>query len=373
MSIPLFRTATYLEYPSSTPEQWPVVRGRIAGIVEQVVQYHRTARTPVNGGHPLITLINTIATPLRLPLDRYLDAVNVEAVGTAKVLGYTTFDSPGRNYKAAYYRQEGPEITLAYKDYFDLEAARLDWQDIAAVNPVLIHDDSIHYRVPKGSNYPAADFTSLPSVISIHVPLLMVQWYCFVRHQLAQPITQRRGVREFIGGYVLPNMLRRQVELQLMNKIINRYTGTEAEPIDPQKGLQIAIPDITYYVDVAVDKMLINITRKAPEFAGILQNLKAFDFEDMSEALVIPDIMPTRQVDWTLFLSRIKHFSFLCDVAHDQEYKGNQDTVNSFARAIRSWGAADMVLAQMGKEIHQLFLGYISNIEEKTGTRILTT
>jgi hypothetical protein len=311
MSLALFKSTSPVTSGVVIPPQWSYIQSGVKKNISRVMNYHRNAAVAVRGGHILTRLLMSINVPKNLSLQRYHSNVEIDALHYAASQGMGTIGAMPRIFKGLFYSDSDPEMILAVDNYFDAQWVHDNWQHACAVYPLLHGKSDLGMQIPNGRPYSGEHSLS---IIVVNVPMLAVQYRAFLYAQMQKPHEFRQGIQRFIGGHVLPNMLPRQMELALMNRVINRYYQIEADNL-PYTRHVFALSDYTKFIDEAIDKVLMSMQKGVGRFETLLQNIPSFYHTDIHAALVTPDLMPTRQIDWLVTLSRLKAMSFLADVA----------------------------------------------------------
>lgn len=328
--LELFRNIPPLNAGVLTPPTWPFVKRGIDLTTQRVINYYRSYAKPVKSDHFLIRLLGTIAVPRRLPIERYYANVDAIALNVAMFHKMTSPIYKGKVFEGVFYGTSTPEILLASDDYFDFEEVSANWENACPITPLLHDKSDLSALIPTGVN--TSDQNGL-AVILINISMLAVQYRAFLRSQLNSVAPRHAG--HFIASYVLPNMLRAHNELCLFNRINNMALGKP-----PSSELFVrhpfSLPDYTHYVDSAIKTTLTNISKGSLGFNKVLSSLPALSHEHLYEALIMPDMAPTRQCDWALVTARLKHLSFLIRVCDRQLLSKNQMEINQAIRALRN-------------------------------------
>ena len=89
-----------------------------------------------------------------------------------------------------------------------------------------------------------------------------------------------------------------------------------------------------YKVDDTLRRVITTIQSKSMKFEALLRLIPTIDADDMQEALLVPDYAPTRQVFWSLILSRLSIIKFILDIGKNSIVM-NRSEINAFKRTLR--------------------------------------
>jgi hypothetical protein len=326
--IELFRTLSKDALGVLRPPAWTFVQQGLQRNVKLIQQHHHTYPRPVKSTHVLIRLLSAIAVPRALPLERYYANVDAIALNAAMALRLTSSISRGSLFRGVFYGTTTPEVLLATDDRFDFEAVHANWRTTQAVTPLLHAKSDLNAFLPAGLDTSKEDGLA---VILVNVPMLAVQYRAFLLEQ--QALESPQTVMQFIGGYVLPNMLPSHLDLCLFNRAALALSGKAAPP-PPLVRHSFALTNYDRAADACLAQALDNVQKSSLNFRAILSALPAVYAPSQYEVLQLPDLAPTRQIDWALVLCRLKAVDLVFTAAGDQLQAKNQAVINQMARAL---------------------------------------
>lgn len=278
--------------------------------VEHVVNYHRDGTFFTRTDHLLVKLINTIATPLSYPIDRYYEVTRARALYGANALQLSSAINRGKWFYGVFYHG-CPELVLGYVEDFDLDEAVVNWKTLCPVQVLETPVSNLSYLVPTGIDQQEERGLA---VIGINLGLLMVQYYSFMQDQYAKRQEDSShsllSTQHFVGRYVLPNMLYSQTDRALFNRMYNLQMGLPMGKAT--KHHPFMITDYASRLDKRLEIYLKRLTDSKRPYENYLRQLPSF-FSD--RAWQMPDVVETRQVWWLLFLTRMKDMDFLIDLS----------------------------------------------------------
>ena len=339
MSLALFRHLPVTTGQILVAPQWPYIKSGLARNLLKIMNYYKSARIGVRGGHPLLRYLIGLAVPKALPLDRYYSNVDSICMEFSISHGFTSSLSAGRIHQGNFYGPNIPEIILATNESFDPEYVTQNWEDVTSVK-VLLHpktDLNIQYLV--GKDY--SDEYGL-CVIHVNVAMLAVQYRAFVYAQARKtdPVT-RESINRFLGGYVIPNMMPSHLDWAIFNRLIHQHYD---QPFGhPRIQHAVALADYARHVDDVNAKTLKNMRQTPARFDNLLNAVPLVTNDHLSNLLLMPDVMPTRQVSWALIATRLRALGFLIDIAGSHVASLNRPALNQCMRALEMYDSATLI------------------------------
>jgi len=298
------------------------VEARTVEDVTRVIDYYRDGAFSVKNDHLLVRLINTVSVPLGYPLEQYYDVASLRALQVATLFELTSSVSRGKWFDGVFYHGS-KEIIFGITDDSDPREIVKDWRNVEAVR-VLDHPVSnMKYMLPSGHPHNTEHGYAF---IEIDIPKLMVQYRAFYFDQknraLLNPSHPIASVGQFVARYVIPNMLKSQTDIVLVNRLMNLYYG--APMGDSVKRHPFQVSDYTLNLDKVLTEVLKRISNAQTEYGVILNQIPRI-FSD--KPFRMPDIAETVQVWWALYIARIKTMMFLWDVAGERGRHFNQAAI----------------------------------------------
>lgn len=346
------------------PGQWNYIEQGLKRNIEKVQQYYRTWNPILPSNHFLVRLLQTLSVPYSLSLDRYVANVDRVALGHAMQLGMTSVMSKGRVFRGAFYGAATPEILLAVDDSFNYEEADRNWKNVCAVKPLLHAKTDTDLLLPNGLY--TSDESGL-TIVQINITLLAVQYRAFLRSQAGVAPGTAKTDASFIGAYVLPNMLPAHMEQVLFNRLYALHTSPMRTPPKRRRSHPFSMPRYDAYLDNALAKSLEYIDTGKLEFETMLKSMPSVSYASQYEAQEMPDILPTRQVDWALTAARLKAVDLLVRLGGEFPTVPNQRHFNQIERALVRNDAWKLMQENLpGDALRDLTL-YVEHLQERNG------
>lgn len=322
------------------------VEKRLVENVEKVVQYHRHGAFFVRTDHLLVRLISMVNAPLRYELDRYYEVASARSLPAANSLSLTSSINRGQWFRDIFYFG-CDEIIIAYEGTDSPIELAKDWRNLQPVKVLDCPVSNMALMLPNGKAHNVEEGLA---VIGIDIPMLMIQYRGFMLHQqflLQQGKGENLGARNFVAKYVLPNMLYRQTDLAIHNRLFNLQSG---EPMGAsRKKYPFFLSDYSDLLDKGLEEVLKRISTLRLRYRDILEQIPKV-FNDYP--LQMPDVAETRPVWWALFLTRMKATQFLMDVAGEQGRHYNQSELNALKIDLKRFQSDNVFKAVLPVEMY---------------------
>jgi hypothetical protein len=370
MSFSPFRQASFVQFGLVGIGQWPTLKAGLERNIDKLFNYYQYARKPVRNTHPLIKLIHSANIPKNIPLESYVKNVEEIALYAARAVGMSTSVSPGKLFTGVFLSDDQPEILLAYRDFFDPFEAHNNWRNVQAVRLLEAPYTCSFVPFPNGRTFSSEAGLS---IFAVNIPLLMVQFRAFYIEQLENykrdPFSVE-SIHRFVGGYVLPNLMRDFQDMFFLNRLMASYQGQPNGDSKVTASHVIQTTDYTRFIDSTITRIKEVIpVMHSRAFPALLKNLPAVHYSNMEDALLLPDVMPTKQSAWIEVISRLKAFDFLIELSGSDLKNRNQMAINQFARLMNVYHIKDAWMENLPMELGLHYTALIDKIYEATGIK----
>jgi hypothetical protein len=347
----LFNLMPGVNIPTMYAANWHYAREGLRHNLKKVVEFYQSHSMAVESDHFLVRLLQSINTPKALKLDRYYSNVDALSLNLGMALKMTSSISKGHVFKGVFYAGS-TEVLIADNADFDPEAVTREWQHVQAIR-VLRHPRSdLGLNLPDGKKSGTEEGIA---VIAINIPMLAVQYRAFRLREDAYALETGepgRTIMQFIHMNVLPNMLYSHFDYVMFNRIYNLERGAPLG--ESTKPHPFYITDFAQKLNAVQAIILTNLKAVGQDFTGVLRNIPAVTKENLDDALVIPDMAPTRQVIWALALSRFPAIDLMLDLVKGGNQGGaqirNQQQLNLLMQAIRSYRTASLFSSMLERD-----------------------
>jgi hypothetical protein len=315
--------------------EWKFIRDGLLRNLGTVLRYHRKNPMAVNSGHFLVRLLGSISVPKSQQLERYYDNVDAISLNLSMALKMTSSIYKGQVFDGVFYGEGNREILLAHNEPFNVHEAHREWENVCAIK-VLRHPYSdLGLNTPDGKQNGVEEGIC---VIAINIPMLAVQYRAFriqEEYYASEEINSQRSVMQFLRMYALPNMLPSHLDYALFNRMFNLQTGAPMGAT--KKKHSFYLTDYSRNVDDFQSGIIANLDVVGRSFSKILGTIPLVAKESLGQAMSLPDVVPTRQVDWALSLARIPALHFLFSAGRFGPRTTNQQEVNQVLRSVLSY------------------------------------
>lgn len=298
---------------------------------DAIEQYYQKRNFAVKNTHILSRILEHFPTYIQYDTFRYIDYALDKLKYLAKHFKFTSDIERGIIHPGNFFGNENEEIIIASYELFNVIELTQNWQQAKTIY-VLTHKRNDHkLLLPLGTDDESK--SGLCSLM-INIPKLAVQYREFNKQQARHEADQIENgslvlnKNHFVIKYVISNMMDDVIDHIFLNKVMDKFYGTEIQVPKFKHRFKIFEPNLQ--IERYVDQTLDVITSKSLDFINILHNIHLIFKIDASELLALPNIGYTNQIKWALFISRLDYMIFLFDVAKNKS--GNKHYLNDWAR-----------------------------------------
>jgi hypothetical protein len=361
MSINLFTTPAQTSTGVYIPTSWRLFRDGVTSNVTALQDYYRQSNALASATHPLLRMLFTIQAAMTDDPYTTVDAVRENALTYASLQSITTSVSNGKAFNSVFYDSPVTEILIGHDDPFRIGEESERWEDIRAVQ-VLSHPKSdLYLQVLNGKPY--SDQEGI-AVIGINIPLLALQYWHYLH--APQHIVRDGNVQSFLGRYVIPNMLPSHVEIAWLNQMFLTYYGVPVDTYDISRTHALSMPNYQHMALGIVDQVLERLGKCSQRFDHLLQNIPSFYSKDMLQALAMPAVLETQQVQWALLAASNRYLSWLTDIVSGSN---KQSANKTYASDLKQRIGMHACMAQYKQRLPSAYYfeqeSYIANIYDK--------
>lgn len=297
--------------------------------INNIKNYYETRNFSIKNTFILSRLIEHLPPMLNYDSYRYIEYIRDKAKYLGKHFKFTSEIEEGIVHPGYFFGNDNEEIIFSLDEYFNPNFAEKNWKDINCIKIYKHEKNDLNMLLPINKTDGSKQGLC---VIGVNIPLLALKYREFIREQL---INSSKGEvtlnkNHFMFKYVLNLTTANSLDNVLMNRIMDKFYGREI--IEPR----FKHPFKLFYPDVQVRRYIDNtldiITSKNLDFINILHNIQLIDKNNASELLMLPDMSMTKQVKWSLFLTRLDSCLFLFDVAKNKHL--NNIYINSWKKFI---------------------------------------
>lgn len=311
----------------SLPE-FDLIKRTFQSDIERIRLYYQNRPMRVKSNHFLCRLLNLFNIPFNYPLDKFMDLMYARAPYISKVFEITSPINYGEIHNGLFYGENIKEIYIYDDSYFDPYEEIKNWKNIEAIKVIDHPVSNINLLIPNGEINSTEEGYAF---ILINVGKLMLQYRGFILEQknnLDNGNNSLLSVSHFIRMYVLPSMLKSHTDIVIFNRLLNLYYG--APMGEANKKYVFYIHNYSFKIDKALKNVIYRLRSVSLDYRGALKNIPSIYNEDFQEFSLMPDITRTRQVWWSLLISRLKIVKFLIDIGGERDILRNRSFINKF-------------------------------------------
>lgn len=329
----LFHRDPKAEYGIARLAEWTQLKDGLQRNLDTVLHYYRHAPHSVASDHLLVQILQSINVPQSLPVSRYYSNVFALAYALTSPFQLTSSINAGKIFNGVFYGKGNKEIILLDDDWFVPEEAEKNWQNLVPVKTLRHPFTDLEMNIPDGKARGKEQGTA---VVSVNIALLAVMHRSFAieerRKAQVDPDYVALNTMQFIYMYVLPNMLASHVDYTIFNRINHLQQGWTIN----RSKQDHPFPLIDYSRQVtAVQVRLLDILKKSSySFSMTLAAIPAVTRKDLEQALLMPDVVPTRQVLWSLILARLPALLFLINTARGKGRTRDQQEIDEIGETL---------------------------------------
>lgn len=295
----LYTTHSIINQGTIIPKDWNHLKSYLNNNLTKTIKFYRNSTIPVSSDHLLVKLIQSFNIPLSLNINRYFDYIDDRSLNLSMSLGMTSAIYPGKMFRNVFFGENSNEIIIAQNNEFDINSLKNNWKKLRSISILKHPYTNLNLDLPNGKNKYSE--TGI-SVISINIPLLMLQYREFV---LSEENKQHpRTVMHFLHMYAIPNMLPSLLDGALINRFNCLLTSTPI--ITSLNKHSFFLTDCNKDLNRIYFSLIDNLLKNSDnDIYGILRNIPLVFYNNALEYAYLPKIVPTRQINWALSLSRL--------------------------------------------------------------------
>lgn len=245
--------------------------------LNRAIEYYQGNSTYLNNNHLLIRLVTSLTFDVGTPLDIVYRSISSNSDKIAHSLGITTDVNSGKIFTKELYTSNCAFISTTYSNPLSIP----HWKHIRAVRVMTHPHTTLNLVLPNRlHSLDDSDY----SVVGIDIPLLAVQYQQWVLTQEAKTILERDTVAQFVLKWVLPGMLKEQIDISLRNRFTNIALGTTRDEVELKEPIFMQGYDAEFdkaYKDII--KYIRTGSRRAP--SEVMIGLPMFNSDNYWEAV----------------------------------------------------------------------------------------
>lgn len=312
------------------PPSWVYPSSGLARNISILKEYYSRTSHAVASTHILSQVLNLLAVSYTDHIEVFYRQVLAKAAYLTKALKMTSPISEGSFHKGHFFGSGMREVYISLDDWVNPYKVASNWQSYPSVKVLASPITNLSAQIPDGMKRNTETGTA---VISIHIPALAIQYREFLLRELKKVNAgEARTTENFIYAYILPNMLESLVD----SSLVNRFISLSLHAPMGESLTRHAVYTHSYesYVDSVYRTLLKRVKSLPMTYSQILKTIPLVSTTNASEFLKLPDLAPTRQVNWAMSLARLEHVDMLTSVASNNGNSLNRADNNDFVREL---------------------------------------
>lgn len=241
-------------------------------------------------------------------------------------------------------------LIFAESTYISPTVGLANWRELTPVKVLWMDANQVQMDLPDREGTPFA-FTA----VVVDIPMLVLMYRGFLQYRKTVMATLPEygvyGEENFIAMHVLPNMLRSQVDITAISATIAMYYG-EYEKTS-RVNAPIYLPSYAGDFEKIAKYSLKELVGVKQEYRAAINQLPAFYGKTALDVLQLPDTLVTTQVEWALFLSRLRVIMFIIDVGGKQGRDANKAYIGDLQKKARNLKIAGIPRNKMSSDMYE--------------------
>jgi hypothetical protein len=345
---------------------WNYVQDGLKRNLNTIVNYYQNSTMAVESDHFLVKLLQLITVPQSQNLDRYYDNVDAIALNMSMALKMTSTIYSGKIFDGIFYGEGCSEILVATDESFDIFDADKNWRNLCAVKVMRHPITNLGLDLPSGRKQLSDNNFA---VINIHIPMLALQYRAYRLDQIekfGEDGGDQGSAMNFIHMFVLPNMLYSHLDHVIFNRIRCLLDGKNMEEMKQHHPFYTT--DYSDRLNRVQTKILEGLKNIDKDFVGELRSIPVISKGDVFALMATPEVAQTRQILWTMVISRLPVLDFLLTTVNGRPEEWNQSQINHLLFNIRQLKNDRSIQAMMPYKLYRQVQSEIDALVLKTST-----
>lgn len=301
----LFRDVPNRRLGQTIDPQFVYTRRTYRNLIQDVRNYYRSAPKYVAATNLFALLIQQFVINMNIDDDTWTRQIELQAKGAARNLGLVSPINKGKIFTTGI--TLGPnseEIAIASYEKFNREGLGKVWRDLKPVKYL--------YHTRTDTSLPIMNNTTpgrAYGVITVNIPMLMVQYRYWLRWQKANNVEQFENTYRFVGSILLPSMIESFLDISFFNRI-DRASQDIPNPTYPVQH-PFYITDMNPRLDKMAEKINFESILKGIEIEGLAWITPMIVSENLFKVMELPREPVTYQNEWAFALARLPYVRYL--------------------------------------------------------------
>ncbi len=283
--------------------------------LNKIIEYYHDKNFAIKNTFILSRILENISINLSTPPDKYYDYLREYMPYLGRHYRFTSEIEKGIVHYNTFFASNTPTIIINLDDYHNPYKVISEWEYYNCIEMIKHPVNDINMLLPTGKNYGSRGGLA---VVGVNLPVLAMKYREFLRKQLYNEASGQAVLNKnhFIYKYVLGPAMKSMIDHTFVNMLMDRFYHNEQ--IVPHFKHPFAIFKPMTQINRFLDDTLNIITNKNLNFIDILANIQVPVKLNALDLMVLPDVAPTSQIKWAMFLSRLDIMLFLIDVSKNK-------------------------------------------------------
>lgn len=296
--------------------------------VGKLVEYYRERLARVKGQNILNQILYSVHTPYNFADDEFIRSVSIRAPFISNHFKLTSYNAIGIAHQGKFFGNGVDEFIVHDPAMFSIVWANENWMNLRPVTILYSPKNDLDLQLLNGK---ASSDTTGIGVISINIVMLAFQYKKYL--EVTMDTDYPRDSSYFIQRYVLPNMLGKQLDHSIMNRLCN-IIDVKNNDLGYFKH-PITLVNYSDRVDALLTKVYDYILGRNMTIQTSLRHIPGVIRDNQWEVQRYNMYPGSLSSDWVFALAKIKYLRILATLGGDEFFKRNRSFVNALQRSVR--------------------------------------
>lgn len=282
---------------------------------DTIENYYNTRTFAVKNSHILARITSNLPILLQDDNLTFSSMLQGRTPYVSKTFQLTSPINNGIVHEPHFYANNGKEVLISVDKPLNLAKVRNNWRKESCIKVYQHPRNDTRLLLPFGIDDGSKGGMS---VIALDLNILGLKYREFMKEQVWNEQSDKvvLNVDHFIAKYVITGSLESDIDHRILNRVMDTYYGNPS--VVPRYKHKFPIHEPTTLLDRYTGNVLDRITSSKLTFEAILMNIPLMFSMGAFDLLTVDSMPMTRQVKWSVYLSRLKYLCFIYDVAKEK-------------------------------------------------------
>lgn len=344
-----------------TKFEW--VSRRYNSELDKVINYYQNRDRAVNNSHILARIIQLLSPTHELSNIEYLRLVEANAIYIAKQFNITSNVNKGNLHKSIFYGENSLELLLYINNFTTIEDTYNNWRTISPVRMIYTKDTDLDLYIPNGTKPFRSESIS---AFEIDLVTMLMQYKFWCKYRINIGYSTNPNV--FVYNYILPNMLRHNLDLIIFNRFIKLFETGSCNNFAIKHPFNVM--DLSKHVDIVLLDIIEKSTDTSLYLEQMINTIPTVSGAKMLDVIKLDNPYYTRQSYWAVWVSRINYIKTLISISGQSGYAKNRHHFNTLPVEIRALdNRSTDIEMNLTDATYSEFIDVVKWIKNKLGSR----